>query len=110
MTISAIEMRVAFSKLFKDTEAKKADVLQFGVSIDDFEAIDIDDNEYLGIDEALKNNSVSELLYSNMVSGYGVRAADEAEKESEAAESTGGNPFMNFNFKGSKGNPFSNKL
>lgn len=81
MTISTVQMYVAFSKLFKTDEAPKQSVLQFGVNEADFDAIDIDSNEYLGIDEALRNNSVAELLYSNMVSTYGSKDADDAQKQ-----------------------------
>lgn len=107
MAISTIQMYVAFTKLFKTVEPEKKQVLQFGVGEADFDAIDRDNNEYLGIDEALQNNSVAELLYSSMVSTYGSKDADEAQKnESRQQDSTalvnsidptvsvGNNPFI----------------
>lgn len=63
MKITSSELYIAFQRLFGTDEAAKRDVMQFGVAEIDFDAADIDDNEYLGIDEALSNNSISELLY-----------------------------------------------
>ena len=80
MAISTIQLYVAFSKLFKTEEPSKDQVMQFGVGEAEFDAIDQDQNEYLDIDEALQNNSVSELLYSSMVSTYGSGTANEAQK------------------------------
>lgn len=107
MAISTVQLYVAFSKLFKTTEPEKQAVLQFGVGEADFDAIDQDQNEYLDIDEALQNNSVSELLYSSMVSTYGSADADEAQKNSSRNQdrtamvdgidpdiSIGNNPFI----------------
>ena len=106
MAISSIQLYVAFSKLFKTTEPNKKSVLQFGVSEADFDAIDKDRNEYLGIDEALQNNAVSELLYSSMVSAYGSGEADKAQKNQpnrrdikliegiDPGTSMGNNPFI----------------
>ena len=106
MAITSIQLYVAFSKLFKTEEPRKNQVLQFGVSEADFDAIDRDSNEYLGIDEALQNNAVSELLYSSMVSTYGSGAADQAQKDKPNSQDTaliegidpgtsmGNNPFI----------------
>lgn len=106
MAITSIQLYVAFSKLFKTEEPSKKQVLQFGVSEADFDAIDRDSNEYLGIDEALQNNAVSELLYSSMVSTYGSGAADQAQKNQpnrrdtaliegiDPGTSMGNNPFI----------------
>ncbi len=80
MAISTIQLYVAFSKLFKTEEPTKQQVMQFGIGEAEFDSIDQDQNEYLDIDEALQNNSVSELLYSSMVSTYGSKDADEAQK------------------------------
>lgn len=89
MAITSIQLYVAFSKLFKTTEPDKKSVMQFGVSEVDFDAIDRDSNEYLGIDEALQNNTVSELLYSSMVSTYGSGEADKAEKKASSNKNKG---------------------
>lgn len=80
MAISTVQLYVAFSKLFKTEEPTKQQVMQFGVGEAEFDSIDRDQNEYLNIDEALQNNSVSELLYSSMVSTYGSGEADQAQK------------------------------
>jgi len=81
MTVSAIQMYVAFTQLFKTTEPKKDQVMQFGVSEADFNSMDMDHNEYLAIDEAMRNHSVSELLYGDMVSQKGSGKANEANKD-----------------------------
>lgn len=107
MAISTVQLYVAFSKLFKTTEPDKKSVMQFGVGEADFDAIDRDQNEYLDIDEALQNNSVSELLYSSMVSTYGSGEADQAQKNTSRNQdrtgmvkgidptvSVGNNPFI----------------
>lgn len=107
MAISSVQLYVAFSKLFKTTEPSKEQVLPFGVSEADFDAVDQDNNEYLGIDEALQNSSISELLYSDMVSTYGSAEANEAQKTYskkndrtamidgiDPTVSTGNNPFI----------------
>ena len=107
MAITSIQLYVAFSKLFKTTEPDKQSVMQFGVGEAEFDAIDQDSNEYLGIDEALQNNAVSELLYSSMVSAYGSGAADKAERDASTngnkgeiideinlSSPTGNNPFI----------------
>ena len=106
MAITSVQLYVAFSKLFKTTEPDKKSVMQFGVSEADFDAIDQDSNEYLGIDEALQNSAVSELLYSSMVSTYGSGAADQAQKNRPNRQDTsliegidpgtsmGNNPFI----------------
>ena len=87
MAISTVQLYVAFSKLFKTSEPDKKSILQFGVNQADFDAVDIDNNEYLGIDEAIQNSSISELLYSSMVSTYGSTAANEANKASSGSRS-----------------------
>ena len=80
MAISTVQLYVAFSKLFKTEEPQKQQVLPFGVGEAEFDSVDRDMNEYLSIDEALQNNSISELLYSSMVSTYGSADADDAQK------------------------------
>ena len=106
MAITSVQLYVAFSKLFKTTEPDKKSVMQFGVSEADFDSVDQDNNEYLGIDEALQNSAVSELLYSSMVSTYGSGAADQAQKNQpnrrdikliegiDPGTSMGNNPFI----------------
>ena len=83
MAVSSVQLYVAFTQLFKTTDPKKEQVEQFGVSSADFDSIDMDKNEYLSIDEAMRNNSVSELLYGSMVSEKGSAKADEADKNAK---------------------------
>ncbi len=107
MAITTVQLYVAFSKLFKTVEPSKEQVMQFGVGEAEFDAIDQDSNEYLDIDEALQSTSVSELLYSDMVSTYGSGEADQAQKNKPRTQdktsmvegidptvSTGNNPFI----------------
>ncbi len=107
MAISTVQLYVAFSKLFKTTEPDKKQVMQFGVGEADFNAIDQDQNEYLDIDEALQNNSVSELLYSSMVSTYGSKDADEMQKNmSRKQDRTGMVDGIEIDMSSSNNNPF----
>lgn len=107
MAVSTLQLYVAFTQLFKTTEPKKKQVLQFGVSDADFKSMDMDNNEYLSIDEAMRNHSVSELLYGDAVSAKGSGEIDKASKEgsrrttpSEVVDSinpnvnSGNNPFV----------------
>ncbi len=107
MAISTVQLYVAFSKLFKTTEPEKKQVLQFGVGEADFDAIDRDQNEYLDIDEALQNNSVSELLYSSMVSTYGSGEANDLQKNmSRTQDRTGMVDGIEIDMSTSANNPF----
>lgn len=107
MAITTVQLYVAFSKLFKTIEPSKDQVMPFGVGEAEFDAIDRDNNEYLGIDEALQSTSISELLYSDMVSAYGSGEAEQAQKNLSKKQdrtamvegidptvSTGNNPFI----------------
>lgn len=107
MAITTVQLYVAFSKLFKTEEPDKKQVMQFGVGDAEFDSVDRDQNEYLDIDEALQNNSISDLLYSSMVSTYGSKEADEVQKNSNRTQdktsmiegidpniSIGNNPFI----------------
>lgn|SRR5574344_2626646 len=107
MAVTTLQLYVAFTQLFKTTEPKKQQVMQFGVSDADFKAIDMDDNEYLSIDEAMRNHSVSELLYGDAVSANGSGKIDKESKNasrnttpSEVVDSinpsvnSGNNPFV----------------
>ncbi len=107
MAISTVQLYVAFSKLFKTTEPEKSQVLQYGVGEADFDAIDRDQNEYLDIDEALQNNSVSELLYSSMVSTYGSGEANEMQKNmSRKQDRTGMVDGIEIDMSTATNNPF----
>lgn len=107
MAITTVQLYVAFSKLFKTVEPSKEQVMQFGVTEADFDSVDQDKNEYLDIDEALQSTSISELLYSDMVSAYGSGEAEQAQKNLSKKQdrtamvegidptvSTGNNPFI----------------
>ena len=81
--------------------------MQFGVSEADFNSMDIDHNEYLEIDEAMRNHSVSELLYGDMVSQKGSGKANEATKNADSRSVSANEIVDNINPNVNSGNnPF----